>query len=130
MKLNYKGFFIFIGLLLISMQFSFANEEINIIKPYDKAGYHIFEENGKYGISSDSNDIVIPSTLKLETLDRKLFIVQNDEGLFGVVDNKNNIIVPIKYTKINSELGSDLIVGSRKDHSQVIYWYENDKLRF
>lgn len=125
-----KKFFIMLALAMVVMsQWSFAVSEMNIVKPYDKEGYYIFEQEGKFGICTEEERVVLPATLAIEDLDTKLFILKNDEDLFGVVDDKNQIVVPFEYHRIESEEDSDLIVASREDSSQVIYWYEEGLLK-
>lgn len=74
---------------------------------------HVFEENGRYGLKSIDERILIPPKYKdiLLTYDTRItyqdnkrlpVIVQNDDGKYGLItrDLEGNEIVPIQYDDI------------------------------
>ncbi|MBN2898343.1 MAG: WG repeat-containing protein [Clostridia bacterium] len=123
-----KGLLV-LSALLMSGTPVFAEESLNIIKPYEMEGYYVFENQENYGICTSDHEIVIPANSSLESLNKRYFIVSDDGEHYGLVDENNQVIIPIQYEKLEREDDSDLIVGKKEDGGEVLYWFVDGKLQ-
>lgn len=106
---------------------------------------------GKYGVISGDGEVCIPNMYdKIDSLSEKYFKValgkfsfeineQNDDvlasgGKWGIVDSKNNLIVPVQYTNIVYSHHEDryfayengIMEGRSDDHNCEYWWFVKD----
>lgn len=96
-------------------------------------GYHVFEENHKQGVIDSVGNIVIDNKyndVNIVEYDRGgyskkielLFIVKDENGLCGIVDNAEQVLSPIKYKEIKHLWGFYYIdTKGRWSYSQSPY---------
>ncbi len=73
----------------------------DFIDSFNKNGYSIVGENGKFGVINKHQDITIPIMYdSIKSTSSNNFIV-SENGKWGIVDWKNNSVVPVKYENIS-----------------------------
>lgn len=71
----------------------------NVFK--EKGGFYSVGLNGKYGIYNNKGKLIIPIIWNdLKSLGSNLFAVKNKEGLWGVMDENNNTVLPFQQKEI------------------------------
>jgi GLPGLI family protein len=99
---------------------------------YDALNYNsidnifIFSKNGKYGILTRDNEILIPNDydyISFFVNDRA--IVSNEKG-YGVIDKHNQIVVPLKYDNITEVVG-EYFIDFTHDRKCILYTIHGEK---
>lgn len=107
-----KKFLLVIGLILACQNIVFAETQTASIS--ENACVKVFKdaEGGLFGLKSCDDSVIIePEYKKMILLGDSSFIVQK-KTKFGMIDNKGNVLVPIKYSHAERVLGKYLKIGS------------------
>ena len=99
-----------------------------MLKNYDNVSYFISQdlaivrENSKFGVVDYNGNLITPLYKNILPMEGNIFYIFGDDG-GGIMDNKGNILLPMKYTAI--KVMSDGMIGVQEDDR---YWgYVNDK---
>ena len=79
-----------------------------------QAEIKITSENNKFGLSDNDNVIVKPIYNKIIRLGECAFIVQK-KVKFGIINNKGEVLVPVKYRHVERVLGKYAKLGNFND---------------
>ena len=91
-----KRFVVILGCLLLTNNMNIAQE----IEQTKISGRDLttFSQNERWGFKDKNGNIIVePIYKKLIRLGDSSWIVQNKRNKFGLIDNRGNVIVPIKY---------------------------------
>lgn len=104
------------------------HQEIGFITPYDDfeftpfhegiAGYHL--GNREWGlIDATGRRVTVPELEELEYLDEGVFVFCFEEGRWGVIDDRQKILFPPRYSWVSS-LGSGFLTLSKDSRVSLV----------
>lgn len=118
-----KKLLIIAGILLLTGSSSLAIDDTVKLSGKDLI---TFSQNEKWGIKHKNGNIIIdPIYLKMIRLGDSSWIVQNKKRKFGLIDNKGNILVPIKYNHADRVVSKFAKFGNNNDYG---IYDENGKI--
>ncbi|MDP8078951.1 WG repeat-containing protein [Phocoenobacter skyensis] len=88
------------------------------IYPFSKNGFAKVERNRKRGFLNRKGEFFygsIPSSDK-----NTLSVVHNEQGKYGLVDNKGSILIPLEYDEITKEYSSVLKLRKNEEYKYMI----------
>lgn len=91
----------------------------------DQDGTYLFATNGKYGVMNAKHQILIPSEYDYLTFFENGYAIATKNDLSGIIDRKNNIIVPLKYISI-SEIVGDKFISLGEDDKFHLQTFKGD----
>ena len=118
-----KKLLIIAGILLLTGSSSLAIDDTVKLSGKDLI---TFSQNEKWGIKDKNGNIIIdPIYLKMIRLGDSSWIVQNKKRKFGLIYNKVNILVPIKYNHADRVVSKFAKFGNNNDYG---IYDENGKI--
>ena len=92
-----------------------------VISPFNQDGKAIFEDTGGKGVLDSLGKIWIRPIYKtIKPFQKGLWKIQTKSGLWGLIDDKGNRIIPPKYFKID-DLSEDIVALKINDYTGWSY---------
>lgn len=112
------------GLINLSGKEVLPCEYDNITSLEDVDGAIKITKDGKVGIADDKGQILIPTEYsdvkRLGKEKSQGFIVQNEEGKYGIVDISNKSVLNIKYDSVSNVYQGDYYVVTEEGKQKVV----------